>query len=112
MAKIGAKEIQARALREAQYGSRGGGESRPAGRRVADKATPIVRTGEVTGKPIGAQDGPKNLPVAGVASGPRGTKAKSGSTTHQYRDPEKRKAYMAKYMRDRRKRMAEKRGAE
>ena len=125
--------------------SRGGGESRPADRRVADKATAIVRTAEVAGKPIGrntsqtAQDGPKNLPAVGVAPSPREAKsnsdadrsvpvrkpkpvpqppspkasaAASGSTTHQYRDPEKRKAYMAKYMRDRRRREAEKRSKE
>ena len=35
-----------------------------------------------------------------------------GTTTHQYRDPEKRKAYMAKYMRERRAKLRAERNLE
>jgi hypothetical protein len=47
-----------------------------------------------------------------VVSKPITTPTAFEPTTYQYRDPEKRKAYMAKYMRGRRKRQAEQRAKE
>jgi hypothetical protein len=180
MAKIGPKEIQSRALTEARFSSRGGGESRrPTNKTVTSAQLPAPGMGirSDTGT-VPSGDGRKlhrgrqrkgsdkasraSIPAvakatedsashrstqAEVAFGPReatassdtarlpqGRKPKSipqppspktsaavsETTTHQYRDPEKRKAYMAKYMRDRRARLraereknsqAEKRGA-
>jgi len=89
MAKIGPKEIQARSLREAHQ--TGLCEAIPS----SDAARPISR------KPKSVQ--PPSLKTSAAAS---------GTTTYQYRDPEKRKAYMAKYMRGRRKRQAEQRAKE
>lgn len=47
-----------------------------------------------------------------VVSSPITTPTAFEPTTYQCRDPEKRKAYMAKYMRDRRRRESEKRAKE
>lgn len=140
MAKLGPKEIRARALREAQQSSRGGGESRPAkstvGRDIRQAGSLIpAREGQVLREPGAA--GHKSPVEAvctsqvGVASGPReaipssdaaraaprkpkhqppgASPAASGTTTHQYRDPEKRKAYMREYMKSRRAKLRAKR---
>ena len=107
--------------------SRGGGESRTAAQHGVDTAGVRV--------PKAKADVPGLRSPAGVASGPRETKIKSsdaaraapvrkpkprpkpqapkasaaasGTTTYQYRNPEERKAYLAKYMRDRRARLAQ-----
>lgn len=93
MAKIGDKENQARALREAQYSSRGNREIGPI-LQPTERPPSVVRTKPPKAGSLGKPE---------IVTGPRKT------STHQYRDPEKRKAYMAKYMRDYRKRQAEKR---
>ena len=135
MAKIGDKEKQARALREARLNSSRGGVESGHTHLVANIG--CGRSGDVRPGPPASGIA---VPITGVTSSPRETKSKSsdaaravparkpkpvsqppspkasaaasGSTTHQYRDPEKRKAYMAKYMRDRRRREAEKRSKE
>jgi len=119
---------QIRALREAQQSSRGSRESRPAttsGVRLnpaSDEAAKTGAAGQVVRK-AGVASGPREAKPSSDAArtatlrkpksvpppSPKASAAASGATTHQYRDPEKRKAYMAKYMRDRRKRQAEQR---
>jgi len=119
MAKVGPKEIQARALREAQQSSRGGGtEPSPPKQPKGARHTPS--DAGVAPSPREAKsnsDADRSVPVrkpkpVPASPRPKASTAASGSTTHQYRDPEKRKAYMAKYMRDRRRREAEKRAKE
>ena len=131
MAKVGPKEINARALREAQQGSRGGGESRPATNNVSAIVAlepAVLGTERVEPNRAGVASGPREAKSKSKGSGaartatvrkkklvsqppgPPGSAATSKTTTHQYRDPEKRKAYIAKYMRDRRAMLAKLRG--
>ena len=74
MAKLGPKEIQARALREAQQSSRGGGESRPA-RRInhpSEVASRVEQAGaEAVVVDAGKVAGSNPRPLAGVTTGPR-----------------------------------------
>ena len=128
MAKDRVKENQIRALWEARLkSSRGGGESRPAAQHGVDTAGVRVpkAQADVSGlrSKAGVASGPREAksssdaartatprkPKPAPPQSPKASAAASETTTHQYREPEKRKAYMADYMRKRRRRQAEQR---
>ena len=116
---------QIRALREAKLKSSGDGQKgRHLPRPLAPGASGVTsvltspqkgtrRGGETpsTTKPSSdaARVVPTRKPKSPQPPSLKASAAASGTTTHQYRNPEKRKAYMAKYMRERRKRQTEQR---
>ena len=103
MAKLTEREIQLRAMREAQQSSRGGGERQLKGR------DPLVEDRKPAPE-AKAVDGGRAIRPGGA--GARVPPSPRETTTHQYRDPKKRKAYMREYMRGWRKRQAEQRQKE